>query len=355
MRHVTRRTATSSCFFSTSTSLSSLLLLASLSKSLSNPNTISSAVNDPLPSSLLLPLLHSPSIPFSSKLHLLSLSPSSSLFSSLLLSLPPSSPHLLPLLRLSVQSSHPPTPSTLHSLLLSLLRAGRLDSAVQVLSFIPSLQSLPPSTVSSVILALLQSSHLSAALSILRSLLSHSLLPSPSAANATLSALRKAGHRQDFCNLLDKLRQLGFSFDAWTYNICIHAFGSWGRLAFALKLFKEMKSPDICSFNSVLHALCLAGRVQDALEVFDEMKSSGFEPDRFTYRTLILGCCKGFRIDEALRVFREMEYNNVKGDTLVYNNILDGLLKARKLDDACQMFERMVSEWEASCCYDDVQ
>ncbi|XP_072973812.1 pentatricopeptide repeat-containing protein At4g01570 [Typha angustifolia] len=351
-------------------SLSDLLLAASLFKAFSSPIPNPPLLSSPLPESVVLHLLRHPSLPPSSKLSFFhyafssppSTSPPPSAFAALLRSLsPPFLDHVLPILPLALSSGL--DPAAFRSLVASLIRSSRFDSAVAALDAAaaeakshPGL--LAPATYSSVIRAFLEKSQLGLALSTFWKLLDSSPgLPDSAACRKLLVALRKADMKDEFKWVFDELSQRSFAFDTRGYNVCIHAFGSWGQLGLALGLFREMKMkdppvpPDVCTYNSVVRALCLGGKVSDALAAFEEMKGSGHEPDRFTYHALIQGCCKTYQVDEAIRVFQEMEYNNVRADTVVYNTLLNGLLKVRKLTEACQLFEKMASEGVRASCY----
>ncbi|EHA8591269.1 pentatricopeptide repeat-containing protein [Cocos nucifera] len=376
--------SSSSSYFSTqqtpASALGDILLAASLSNTFSRssgPAALDpSSLPSPLPDSAVLHLLRRPSVPPAAKLaffqwaasSLPSFSPSPAVFSALLGSLlrspRPHLDHLRPILRLALSSPAGAAaldPHTFRSLLDALLRSGRFDSAIATLDDAEELAGpalLTPHTYGSIIRALLQKSQLGLALSIFRKLLTEdSVGADVLSCNELLVALRKADMRDEFRWVFDELSQRNFLFDTWSYNICIHAFGTWGQLDLALRLFKEVKSkgprvaPDLCTYNSLILTLCLAGKVHDALAAYEEMKGSGHEPDRYTYQTLIQGCCKAYRVDEAIRVFREMEYNNVRAETVVYNTLLDGLLKVRKLTDACQLFEKMVSDGVRATCY----
>ncbi|XP_042422189.1 pentatricopeptide repeat-containing protein At4g01570 [Zingiber officinale] len=356
--------------------LAHLLLAAALSSSFSQSPAATPRVDGPLPEAAALHVLRRPSLPASAKLSFFrwaissaGYTPSRSAFSVLLRSLSHSRPPLLdplrPLLRQALSCSPIAVdPHTFRSVLDAFLRCGRFDSAIYALADAEELVGpsaaavlLTPSTYTSIVLALLQKSQLSLALSLLRKILRASIVPDALPCNQLLVALRKADRRDDFRSLFDELCQKGFLFDIWTYNICIHAFGSWGDLNLALGLFKELKTkepqvlPDLCTYNSILGSLCYVGKITDALIVYQEMKEGGLGPDKFTYLTLINGCCKTYRLDEACRVFNEMEYNNVRADTALYNTLLDGLLKVRKLNEACQLFEKMVSEGIRASCY----
>ncbi|PON97161.1 Tetratricopeptide-like helical domain containing protein [Trema orientale] len=239
---------------------------------------------------------------------------------------------------------------TFKALLDAFIRSGKFDSALEILDVMEELgTSLNTQMCNSVLVALVRRNQVGLALSIFFKLLEdETQVPSSIACNELLVALRKMDMRAEFKRVFDKVREKkGFEMDIWGYNICIHGFGCWGDLGTSLKLFKEMKGlmgPDMCTYNSLIHVLCFVGKVKDALVVWEELKVSGHEPDEFTYRILIQGCCKSYRIDDATKIFSEMQYNGYSPDTVVYNSLIDGLFKARKVNDACQVFEKMTHE-----------
>nr|GMC70755.1 pentatricopeptide repeat-containing protein At4g01570 [Ipomoea batatas] len=267
--------------------------------------------------------------------------------------------------------------ATFKLLLDSFIRAGKFDTALEVLDFVGSKFSddivrncLSNDVYNSVLVALVHKNQVNMALSIFLKLLESSnsnndntngeFVEDALACNELLVGLKRAEMRAEFKQVFDKLRERKNSFplDRWGYNICIHTFGLWGNLATSLVLFKEMKergnafTPDLCTYNSLIQVLCVLGKVKDALVVWEEMKgSSGLEPDYFTYRILIQGCSRSYRVNDAMKIFSEMQYNGLCPDTIVYNSLLNGLLKARKLTDACNLFEKMIEDdgVRASC------
>ena len=250
-------------------------------------------------------------------------------------------------------------PLALKLVLDSLILSGRVDPAIAVLDELDVLGvSINPRMYNSVVRALLRKSQVEIAISMFWKLLESDSEVEILSGEEVLLALRREGMKDEFFKVFDGLSRRGFRFDTRGFNICIHAFGCWGRLDLALKLFKEMKEkgaleaiPDICTYNSLLRGLCSAGRVDKALAVYEELKGSGNGPDQFTYQILIHGCCKVYRVDDAVRIFSEAEHNDVPVGTVTYNALLNGLLKGRKLADACQLFERMVSEGVQASCY----
>lgn len=257
---------------------------------------------------------------------------------------------------------------TFKLLLDSLIRAGKFDSALEILDHIEELGTgLNSYVYDSVLVALIRKNQLGLALPLFFKLLGGDEgqggvpVPESNACNQLLVALRKADMKIEFRNVFEKLRaKKDFDLDTQGYNICIHAFGCWGDLGTALNLFKEMKDktlnsssfgPDLCTYNSLIRVLCLVGKVKDALIVWEELKGSGHEPDAFTYRILIQGCSKSYRMDDAMRIFNEMQYNGFCPDTIVYNTLLDGLFKARKVMEACQVFEKMVEDGVRASCW----
>ncbi|KAG9134934.1 hypothetical protein Leryth_001176 [Lithospermum erythrorhizon] len=262
-------------------------------------------------------------------------------------------------------------PATFKLILDAFLVSGRFDVALELLDHMEenklASDGLGTDVNNSIIIALIRKGQLSTALTMFMRLLDNVssgnetvfVAPDAIACNELLVSLRKAGKRDKFEKVFDKLRVKDFfPIDTWGYNICIHAFGCWGDLKTSLSLFKEMKekggpfSPDLCTYNSLVQVLCLSGKIKDALIVWEELKSSsGHEPDEFTYRIIIQGCSSSYLISEALKIFNEMQYNGFRPNILVYNSILNGLFKSRKLMEACSLFEKMVDEGVRATCW----
>lgn len=246
-------------------------------------------------------------------------------------------------------------------------KKNNLHFVIDILDYIQS-QNLQPSGTTpfiynSLLIASIKNNQLNLALSIFKNVISiddssnfdHVIVGS---SNYLLSALRKAQMKKEFINVFNTLRERkSFDFDLWGYNICIHAFGSWGDLVTSMMLFNEMKEdknlfgPDMCTYNSVLSILCKVGKVNDALVVWEELKGCGYEPDEFTYTILVRGFSRTCRMDEAIRIFNEMKDNGFRPGILVYNCVLDGLFKAAKVNEACQMFEKMAQEGVKASCW----
>ncbi|XP_024975373.1 pentatricopeptide repeat-containing protein At4g01570 [Cynara cardunculus var. scolymus] len=259
--------------------------------------------------------------------------------------------------------------STFKFLLDSFIKSGNFHSALEILDRVENiLDNLNPDAYSSVLIALVRSNNLNMALFTFFKLLDsvsdkNESLVDNAACSELLVELRKAGMQAEFRNVFDKLREKKkiFPVDIKGYNVCIHGFGNWGELETSLNLFKEMKekslrlgnsfAPDLCTYNSLIQALCFKGKVKDALIVWEELKSSGHEPDAFTYRIIIQGCCKCYMMNDATKIFSEMQHNGFRPNTIVYNSMLDGFLKSGKLMDACQLFEKMVDDGVRASCW----
>ncbi|GAB4841256.1 hypothetical protein Ancab_021988 [Ancistrocladus abbreviatus] len=252
-------------------------------------------------------------------------------------------------------------PSAFKLVLDAFIQSGQVDSAIEILDQMEELgASLNLQIYNSVLVALVRKNQLSLALSMLYKLLDASTTSGGGmacealACNELLVALRRAGMKKEFKDVFCNLREKKVVFDTWGYNICIHAFGCWGDLQTSLDLFKEMKDrslgsssfngPDLCTYNSLIQVLCLVGKVKDALTVYEDLRDSGHGPDSFTYRILIQGCSKSYRMEDATKIFNEMQCTGFQADTIVYNSLLNGFLKARKLEEACQLFEKMVQD-----------
>lgn len=363
---------------SSSSKLGNLLLVASITKTLSESGTQNlnhSAI--PLSESLVLQILQRKSLNHAEKMDFFrwcSIRPgykhSAEAYSLMFRSIAGLEDEIHYLLTRMKEDGVVVDSSTFKLLLDAFIRSGKYDSALQFLDLvekelgaIATSTCLSPTVYNSVLVALVKKDQVKLALSILFKLLENAsstgkekLFLDSIACNQLFVALRKSDMREEFKNVFEKLREnKSFSLDTWGYNICIHAFGLWGGLDTCLNLFKEMKEnflgPDSCTYNTLVQALCSAGKVRDALIVYEELKGSGHEPDAFTYRILIQGCSKSYLLEEATRVFSEMEYNGYHPTTIVYNSLLDGYFKANRVNDACQLFEKMVREGVRASCW----
>ncbi|KAF8407390.1 hypothetical protein HHK36_006521 [Tetracentron sinense] len=374
MRH--GRALSSALLRTSSSELGIVLLVASLSKTLSESGTRNlDAHSIPLSESLVLHILRRNSLDPSKRIDFFrwaSLRPgykhSANTYSQIFHAVCRAGHlhELRPLLVLMKEDGVVVDSSTFKLLLDAFIRSGKFDSALEILDDMEELgTSLNPRMYNSVLIALVRKNQVGLALSMFYKLLEASngdgvVVPDALACNQLLVALRKADMRAEFKRVLGKLREKGFGLDTWGYNICIHAFGCWADLDASLELFREMKEkssgsastgPDLCTYNSLIRVLCSVGKVKDALIVWEELKGSGHEPDAFTYRILIQGCSKSYRVDDATRIFNEMQYNGFRPDTIVYNSLLDGLFKARKVTEACQLFEKMVQDCIRVSCW----
>ncbi|CAH8294287.1 unnamed protein product [Eruca vesicaria subsp. sativa] len=351
--------------------LSTILITASLSKTLSqsgpqslNPNTLPS-ISPPI----VLQILRRNSLHPSKKLTFFkwcrhNYKHSTSAYSHILRTLCRSNllseiPDLLNSMREDAVSLDQTTSKIL---LDSLIASGKYDSALGVLDYMEESGGgcLNPSVYDSVVIALVKKKEMDLAVSIFFKLLEgssnsyvNSYVPGNVAVNELMVGLRRGEMKEEFKTVFEKLKGVErYRFDNYGYNICIHGFGTWGDLETAFSLFREMENDaDICTYNSLIHVLCLSGRVGDALAVWEELKVSGHEPDDVTYRVLIQGCCKSCRMGDAMRVFGEMEYDGFVGDTVLYNSVLDGLFKARRVGEGCELFEKMVKEGVRASCW----
>ncbi|CAL5191066.1 unnamed protein product [Lathyrus oleraceus] len=362
-----------------------LLTVASITKTLfKNPQTLSQIINNKpiITQTLILKILSNPSLHISHKLNFfnsLNTVHSQTTYSLILRNLcNPTTPlsllhqHLPQLLHSMKQTGIVFDSDSFNNLLNFLIKFSHNNNknfhfVIDILDYIQTQKLQPVGTTpfiyNSLLIASLKNNQIHLALSIFNNLLSveecsnlNSVIVGSS--NYLLSALTKARMKEEFRNVFDTLREReSFSFDSWGYNICIHAFGSWGDLVTSMTLFNEMKEdknlfgPDMCTYNTVLSVLCKIGKIDDAIVVWNELKECGYEPDEFTYRTLVRGCCRSCRMDEGVRIFNEMKDNGFRPGVIVYNCVLDGFFKAGKVNEACEMFERMTQEGVKASCW----
>ncbi|KAJ0052538.1 hypothetical protein Pint_00707 [Pistacia integerrima] len=235
---------------------------------------------------------------------------------------------------------------TFKLLLEAFIKSGKFDSALELLDYMEELgTSLNPKVYDSVIVALVRKNQVALALSILLKLLEANnvsiinkaidvSLPGSFACNELLVALRKSDMRVEFKQVFDALREKkGFEFDTCGYNICIHAFGFWGDLGTSLRLFKEMKEqglvPDLHTYNSLIQ-LCREGHLEEALKLVEEIEGRGFVVDLVTITSLLIGFHKHGRWDWTERLMKHIRDGNLVSHVLKWKADLEASMKSRK-------------------------
>ncbi|KAH0453533.1 hypothetical protein IEQ34_017857 [Dendrobium chrysotoxum] len=128
------------------------------------------------------------------------------------------------------------------------------------------------------------------------------------------------------------------------YNALMKTFARFGKADEALRLLREMKTPNVICYTTAMDALVRAGRCEEAESVFSEMISLGIAPDSVAYSILVkMYCFHHKRFVSARNIIQLMVDRGCERDVVTYSTVIAGLCRAGKIDLASELMEKMRS------------
>ncbi|CAL5363167.1 unnamed protein product [Camellia sinensis] len=166
--------------------------------------------------------------------------------------------------------------------------------------------------------------------------------------------LTKLNQIESANQVLNRMRDRGFSPDIITYNIMVGSLCSRGKLRLALKALDQLLDdncePTVITYTILIEATVLEGGINEAMKLFDEMLSKGLQPDMYTYNAIVRGLCREGMLDRAFAFVRSLPGKGFKPDVISYNMLLRAILTARKWNDG----EKLVTEMYSIGCEPNV-
>ncbi|KAF5959159.1 hypothetical protein HYC85_000368 [Camellia sinensis] len=171
--------------------------------------------------------------------------------------------------------------------------------------------------------------------------------PDVFAYNALINGFCKLNQIESANQVLNRMRDRGFSPDIITYNIMIGSLCSRGKLRLALKALDQLLDdncePTVITYTILIEATVLEGGINEAMKLFDEMLSKGLQPDMYTYNAIVRGLCREGMLDRAFAFVRSLPGKGFKPDVISYNMLLRAILTARKWNDGEKLVTEMCS------------
>ncbi|CAL5322011.1 unnamed protein product [Camellia sinensis] len=178
--------------------------------------------------------------------------------------------------------------------------------------------------------------------------------PDVFAYNALINGFCKLNQIESANQVLNRMRDRGFSPDIITYNIMIGSLCSRGKLRLALKALDQLLDdncePTVITYTILIEATVLEGGINEAMKLFDEMLLKGLLPDMYTYNAIVRGLCREGMLDRAFAFVRSLPGKGFKPDVISYNMLLRAILTARKWNDG----EKLVTEMYSIGCEPNV-
>lgn len=136
--------------------------------------------------------------------------------------------------------------------------------------------------------------------------------------------------------------KLDLSSDLFVESALIDMYGKCGNLGLALRVFDTMKMKSEVSWNSIISAYGTYGLVDDAVKLYKQMEKDGFKADHITFLALLSACSHAGRIGDGIQIFNHMkEECNIAARMEHYACMVDMYGRAGRLDEALHLIMDM--------------
>ncbi|XP_068666702.1 pentatricopeptide repeat-containing protein At1g11290, chloroplastic-like [Aristolochia californica] len=117
----------------------------------------------------------------------------------------------------------------------------------------------------------------------------------------------------------------GFESISMVCNSLVTAYGQWGRIEDARKIFDNMIRRDKVTWNSLICSYAQNGFFEESVQLLQEMQLNGFDADVVSFCGVISSLSQNGRSDKAVRMFKELLSFGVKADVIAIVSILPAI------------------------------
>ncbi|KAF7810195.1 pentatricopeptide repeat-containing protein [Senna tora] len=147
---------------------------------------------------------------------------------------------------------------------------------------------------------------------------SNSLRPDQYTLSTALTACANLGHVSFGNQLHSYAIQTGLKANPFVANSLLSLHAKAKDLNSVIRIFKEIKSPDVYSWTTLLAACTRLGCIDYAFQLFDQMPKSNVA----IWNAIITGCTENGHENVAIYLFKEMQRLDVKPDNYTFASIL---------------------------------
>lgn len=116
---------------------------------------------------------------------------------------------------------------------------------------------------------------------------------------------------------------------------------SYGKMDYALLLFRQIRCPQTFTWNFMIRALTINGSSQQALLLYNLMICKGFPPDKFTFPFVIKACITSLAMEKGKEVHGLAIKTGFSRDMFVQNTLMDLYFKCGDVNSGRRVFEKM--------------
>ncbi|XP_058736787.1 pentatricopeptide repeat-containing protein At1g02060, chloroplastic [Vicia villosa] len=253
-----------------------------------------------------------------------------------------------------------PSVVSFNSVLLVLLRRGRINMAKEVYDEMLNTYGVTPDsyTFNILIRGFCKNSMVDEGFRFFQEMASFNCDPDVVTYNTLVDGLCRAGKVKVAHNLVNGMskKHKDLSPDVVTYTTLIRGYCMKQEVDEALAVLEEMNGrglkPNIVTYNTLIKGLCEAQRWDKMKDILEQMKGGdGLIPDACTFNTLINSHCCAGNLDEAFKVFKNMENLQVLADSASYSVLIRSLCQKGDYEKAEMLFDELFEKEVLLCSF----
>ncbi|XP_050238467.1 pentatricopeptide repeat-containing protein At1g02060, chloroplastic-like [Mercurialis annua] len=237
-----------------------------------------------------------------------------------------------------------------NSLIRSYGRAGLFEESIQAFKSMKSV-GVSPSVVTfnSLLLVLLKRGRVNMAQSVFDEMLrTYGVNPDTYTFNLLIRGFCKNSMVDDGFRFFQEMSRFNCEPDVVTYNTLVDGLCRAGKISIAHNVIRGMVkkgvglNPDVVTYTTLIRGYCVQQEIDEALVVLEEMVGNGLKPNEVTYNTLIKGLCEAQKTDKIKDILEgALGCGNFTPDTCTFNTLMNAHCNAGNSDEALEVFEKM--------------
>ncbi|XP_071723496.1 uncharacterized protein [Rutidosis leptorrhynchoides] len=166
--------------------------------------------------------------------------------------------------------------------------------------------------------------------------------------NPIIWALCKSGQSYTALRLFYLMKMKGITHNISAYTALIYGFGQEGLETDIFHCLKVMEldgcKPNVITYTVTIKFFCNYGWIDKALSTLLAMEKEGCDPDLLTYNIILRELCHRDRVDDAVKLLHEMGLKGLSPDPFSFASLGGGLLKVGKVNSASILLGEVISK-----------
>jgi pentatricopeptide repeat protein len=148
--------------------------------------------------------------------------------------------------------------------------------------------------------------------------------------------------------LIHEMQQAAVDIDSVIYNTALATCVSAGQVREAEGLLHGMEQTaglaDVVTYNTLMKGYAKIGLMPECFQIFERLKSKGVTASQVTYGILLDGYINENQLDKAAEIFNRMIEEGGTMNTVLFTTLIKGFARAGEVDQAMKVYEQMRTE-----------